>query len=144
LCHAASCFLVSGFDRAAILSIDGFGDFASTLTARGHDNDIDVLDRVLFPHSLGIVYTMVCQFIGYNSYGDEGKVMGLAPYGEPRYLEFFDQLVQLKPGGRFKLNLDYFLHHTEGVDYSFDAEGYPTVAPLFSPAMVEKFGAARV
>src|SRR5262249_36089987 len=61
LCHAASCFLVSEFDRAAIFSVDGFGDFASTLTARGEHNNIEVLDRVLFPHSLGIVYTMVCQ-----------------------------------------------------------------------------------
>jgi carbamoyltransferase len=144
LCHAASCFLVSGFDRAAIFSVDGFGDFASTMTALGQANDIKILDRVLFPHSLGIVYTMVCQFIGYNSYGDEGKVMGLAPYGQPKYEAFFDQLVQLKPNGRFELDLDYFLHHTEGVDYSFDEEGYPTVAPLFSPAMVKEFGQPRV
>src|SRR5579884_350118 len=96
LCHAASCFLVSGFDRAAIFSVDGFGDFASTLTALGQGNDITVLDRVLFPHSLGILYTMICQFIGYDKYGDEGKVMGLAPYGQPVYADFFDQLVLLK------------------------------------------------
>src|SRR5205807_8867171 len=83
LCHAASCYLLSGFDRAAIMSVDGFGDFASTLTAIGNGIDIKVLDRVLFPHSLGILYNMVCQFIGYDQYGDEGKVMGLAPYGEP-------------------------------------------------------------
>ncbi len=144
LCHAASCFLVSGFDRAAIFSVDGFGDFASTLTALGQGNDIAVLDRVLFPHSLGILYTMVCQFIGYSSYGDEGKVMGLAPYGKPAYEEFFDQLVRLKPKGRFELNLDYFLHHTEGVDYSFDEQGHPTVAPLFTPAMEKQFGPPRV
>jgi carbamoyltransferase len=143
LCHAASCFLVSDFDRAAIFSVDGFGDFASTLTALGEGNKIDVLDRVLFPHSLGIVYTMVCQFIGYDQYGDEGKVMGLAPYGEPAYEDFFDQLVQLNSRGRFELDLDYFLHHREGVDYSFDNEGSPTVAPLFSEAMVRKFGAPR-
>jgi carbamoyltransferase len=144
LCHAASCFLVSDFDQAAILSVDGFGDFASTLTAVGRDTDIRVLDRVLFPHSLGIVYTMVCQFIGYNQYGDEGKVMGLAPYGKPAYEDFFDSLVRLKPGGRFELDLDYFLHHREGVDYSFDEQGYPTVAPLFSMAMVRRFGQPRI
>ncbi|MEI4920673.1 hypothetical protein Q8G81_34505, partial [Klebsiella pneumoniae] len=68
---------------------------------------------------------------------------GLAPYGEPAYEDFFDQLVQLKPKGRFELDLDYFLHHREGVDYSFDKQGYPTVAPLFSEAMIEKFGAPR-
>ena len=118
LCHASSCFHVSEFDRAAIFSVDGFGDFASTLSALGEGTDIKVLDRTLFPHSLGILYTMVCQFIGYDKYGDEGKVMGLAPYGKPVYADFFDKLVQLKPKGRFELNLDYFLHHTEGVDYS--------------------------
>jgi carbamoyltransferase len=144
LCHAASCFLVSEFDHAAIFSVDGFGDFASTLTAAGRGTAIDVLDRVLFPHSLGVLYTMVCQFIGYDQYGDEGKVMGLAPYGQPVYEDFFDGLVRLKPKGRFELDLDYFLHHTEGVDYSFNEEGHPTVAPLFSEAMVKKFGPARV
>ncbi len=143
LCHAASCFLVSDFDRAAIFSVDGFGDFASTLTAVGQGTQIDVLDRTLFPHSLGILYTMVCQFIGYDKYGDEGKVMGLAPYGEPSYDDFFDRLVRLKPNGRFELNLDYFLHHREGVDYSFDDQGYPSVAPLFSEAMVQEFGRPR-
>jgi carbamoyltransferase len=143
LCHAASAFLVSGFERAAILSVDGFGDFASTMTAVGQGNSIRILDRVLFPHSLGVLYTMICQFIGYDKYGDEGKVMGLAPYGEPTYGDFFGRLVQLKPKGRFELNLDYFLHHTEGVDYSFDEQGNPTVAPLFSQEMIRQFGAPR-
>jgi carbamoyltransferase len=143
LCHAASGYLVSGFDQAAILSVDGFGDFASTLTAYGQGNGIDVLDRTLFPHSLGILYTMVCQFIGYDKYGDEGKVMGLAPYGEPSFDDFFDRLVRLKPSGRFELDLDYFVHHREGVDYSFDEQGYPSVAPLFSENMIRKFGRPR-
>jgi carbamoyltransferase len=144
LCHAASCFLVSEFDKAAILSVDGFGDFASTLSAVGSGINIEVLDRTLFPHSLGIVYTMVCQFIGYDSYGDEGKVMGLAPYGRNSYESFFNRLVVLKPNGTFELDLDYFLHHREGVDYSFDDQGKPMVAPLFSEAMIEEFGAPRV
>jgi carbamoyltransferase len=144
LCHVASAFLVSGFDRAAVLSIDGFGDFASTMTALGEGNNLKILDRVLFPHSLGILYTMVCQFIGYDRYGDEGKVMGLAPLGQPSYQDFFDRLVRLKPQGRFELDLDYFLHHREGVDYSFDEQGYPTVAPLFSAAMTRQFGPPRV
>jgi carbamoyltransferase len=144
LCHAASCFLVSEFDRAAILSVDGFGDFVSTLTAVGEGNNIKVLDRTLFPHSLGIVYSMICQFIGYDRYGDEGKVMGLAPYGQPVYEDFFDRLVQLKPGGRFEINLDYFLHHRQGVDYTFDEQGYPMVAPLYSLAMARQFGPARL
>jgi carbamoyltransferase len=144
LCHVASCFLVSEFERAAVLSIDGFGDFASTMTAMGDGLDVKVLDRVLFPHSLGILYTMVCQFIGYDKYGDEGKVMGLAPYGQPVFADFFDSVVRLKPNGRFELNLDYFLHHTEGVDYTFDEQGHPTVAPLYTPEMVKQFGSPRV
>ena len=144
LCHAASCFLVSAFDEAAIFSVDGFGDFASTLTAHGKGTQIEVLDRTLFPHSLGVLYTMICQFIGYDQYGDEGKVMGLAPYGKPVYDDFFQKLVKLKPKGRFELDLDYFIHHTEGVDYSFNEQGHPTVAPLFSQAMVKEFGTPRV
>jgi carbamoyltransferase len=143
LCHAASCFYVSEFERAAIMTIDGFGDFASTMTALGVGTTIKILDRTLFPHSLGIVYTMICQFIGYDRYGDEGKVMGLAPYGKPVYEDFFDRLVHLKPNGRFELNLDYFVHHTEGVDYSFDDLGNPTVAPLFSQEMLRQFGPPR-
>jgi len=87
---------------------------------------------------------MVWQFIGYDKYGDEGKVMGLAPYGQPVYADFFDRLVRLKPQGRFELNLDYFLHHTEGVDYTFDEQGQPTVPPLYTSEMVKQFGQPRV
>lgn len=143
LAHMSSAFFVSNFDEAAVMSIDGMGDFASTMIGHGEGTELKVLDRVLFPHSMGIFYTMVCQFIGYDRYGDEGKVMGLAPYGEPAYMDFMDELVRLKPNGKFELNLDYFIHHSEGVDYSFDEQGYPTVAPLFSDKMVQKFGAAR-
>jgi carbamoyltransferase len=144
LAHLASAFLVSPFERAALLSVDGFGDFASTMTGVGEGDELRVLDRTLFPHSLGIVYSAVCQFIGYDQYGDEGKVMGLAPYGHDTYRDFFDRLVILDEGGRFRLNLDYFVHHSEGVDYSFDAEGRPTVAPLYSQEFVKHFGAPRV
>lgn len=144
LAHVASAFLVSPFERAALLSVDGFGDFASTMTAFGEGTDMRVLDRTLFPHSLGIVYTAVCQFIGYDQYGDEGKVMGLAPYGHDVYRDFFDRLVTLLPEGRFEINLDYFIHDKEGVDYSFDTAGRPTVAPVYSQAFVKQFGPARV
>jgi len=144
LAHLASALLVSPFERAGLLSIDGFGDFASTMTGVGQDRQITVFDRTLFPHSMGIVYTAVCQFIGYDQYGDEGKVMGLAPYGQDTYREFFDRLVRLDAQGRFRLNLDYFVHHTEGVDYSFDGDGRPTVAPLYSAEFVKQFGPPRV
>jgi len=82
--HMASAFLVSPFDEASILSIDGFGDFVSTMTGAGRDNKMEVFDKVIYPHSLGILYTSTCQYIGFPKYGDEGKVMGLAPYGDPR------------------------------------------------------------
>ena len=123
--HIASAFFVSPFEEAAILSIDGFGDFVSTMLAEGHGNQFEVLERVLFPHSLGIFYTAVTQWLGFPQYGDEGKVMGLAPYGEPRYLDKMRELVQLD-GPTFELDLDYFLHHTEGVDMTWD-EGSPTI-----------------
>ncbi len=144
LCHAASTYLPSGFDRAAILSIDGFGDFASTVTAIGEGDRFKVLDRVLFPHSLGVFYSAICQFIGYDKYGDEGKVMGLAPYGKPTYLEQMRDIVRLEDEGRFSLNLDYFIHHSEGVDYGATEDGHPTLAPLYSHLLSERFGAPRV
>jgi carbamoyltransferase len=143
LCHAASTFLPSEHERAAILSIDGFGDFASTMVAVGEGNRFKVLDRVLFPHSMGIAYTALCQLIGYDRYGDEGKVMGLAPYGEPTYLDVMRDVVREAPGGKFELNLDYFIHHSEGVDYGLDAEGHPTVARLFSSRLEDRLGKAR-
>jgi len=143
LCHMASTYLPSGFERSAILSIDGFGDFASTMTGIGEGGRMKVLDRVLFPHSMGIFYTAICQFIGYDKYGDEGKIMGLAPYGKPKYLDVMRDIVRLEDDGKFSLDLDYFIHHSEGVDYGVDEVGHPTVAPLFSPALAERLGSPR-
>jgi len=94
LAHAASAFFVSPFDEAAVLTLDGFGDFASSMLCHGRDNRLEVLERVLFPHSLGIFYTAVTQWLGFTKYGDEGKVMGLAPYGDPeRFLPKMRELV---------------------------------------------------
>src|SRR4029453_12222127 len=94
--HMASSFFVSPFDRAALLSIDGFGDFVSTMWGHGCDNKIDVDGWVEFPHSMGLLYTAVTQYLGFSKYGDEFKVMGLAPYGEPEYLEGMRKLVKPK------------------------------------------------
>ena len=139
--HMASCFLVSPFERAAILSIDGFGDFISTMWGVGEGAGIKVLGHVEYPHSVGIVYTATSQYLGFPKYGDEGKVMGLAPYGRSRYLEQFREIVRTD-NGRFKLNLDYFRHHSEGVDMTWD-EGSPTIGRIFSDKFVEAFGPAR-
>jgi carbamoyltransferase len=143
LAHVASAFLASPFEKAALQSLDGLGDFASTLSGVGEGNRIKVFDRTLFPHSLGYLYTAVCQFIGFDRYGDEGKVMGLAPYGEDAYRDFFDSILLLGPEGRFELNLDWFVHHTEGVDYGVDETGHPTIAPLYSRRFVDTFGPPR-
>jgi carbamoyltransferase len=139
--HVASAFFVSPFEDAAILSVDGFGDFASTMLAEGHDNRFDVLERVIYPHSLGIFYTAVTQWLGFPHYGDEGKTMGLAPYGKPRYLAKMRELVKLD-GPLFELGLDYFTHDKEGVDMNWD-DGSPTIGRIFSDRLVELFGAAR-
>ena len=140
--HMASCFLVSEFDRAAILSIDGFGDFISTMWGLGEGVKMQVLGEIEFPHSMGCLYTATTQFLGFPHYGDEGKVMGLAPYGKPRFLDQFREIVTTESGGRFKLNLDYFLHHSEGVEMTWD-EGSPTVGRIFSDKFIERFGPAR-
>jgi carbamoyltransferase len=140
--HLASSFYVSPFERAALLSIDGFGDFISTMWALGEGNSIDVLDQVEYPHSTGIVYTATTQFIGFPHYGDEGKVMGLAPYGKPRYMEEFRDIIRTEARGQFRLNLDYFRHHAEGVDMTWD-QGSPVIGRIFSDEFVRTFGPAR-
>ena len=98
IAHIASAYYCSPWEKAAGFSYDGSGDFVSTMMARCEGNDIEVLDRVFLPHSLGSFYTMICEFIGYKKYGDEGKVMGLAPYGKDTYCEQVRKIVGLKNG----------------------------------------------
>jgi carbamoyltransferase len=140
--HLASSFYVSPFEQAALLSIDGFGDFVSTMWAVGEGNSIKVLDQVEYPHSTGIVYTATTQFLGFPHYGDEGKVMGLAPYGKPLYIEEFRDIIRTAEDGQFRLNLDYFRHHAEGVDMTWD-QGSPLIGRIFSDEFVRTFRAAR-
>ena len=141
LAHAASAFFVSPFDEAAVLTLDGFGDFASALLAHGRGNRLEVLDRVTFPHSLGIYYTAITQWLGFPKYGDEGKVMGLAPYGDPEvHRERMRELVRLD--GLFELDLEYFTHHVQGVDMTW-AAGSPTIGRIFSSRLEDAFGPAR-
>jgi carbamoyltransferase len=140
--HLASSFYVSPFEKAALLSIDGFGDFISTMWAMGEGNSIRVLDQVEYPHSTGIVYTATTQFLGFPYYGDEGKVMGLAPYGRPRYIEQFREIIRTEGGGKFRLNLDYFRHHAEGVDMTWD-QGSPVIGRIYSEEFARTFGPAR-
>jgi carbamoyltransferase len=143
LCHAASSYFCSPFKEAVCFTADGFGDFVSTSISHAHEQSIDFIQKIFFPHSLGIFYSALCQHIGYNRYGDEGKVMGLAPYGKPIYKEKLLDVIHNTPNGCFELNLDYFIHHTEGVDYSMDAQGIPTVSTLFSKKLLSLLGPAR-
>lgn len=140
--HLASSFFVSPFERAALLSIDGFGDFISTMWGTGTGNSIEVLGKVEYPHSTGMLYTATTQFIGFPHYGDEGKVMGLAPYGQPRYLKEFRDIIKTEEGGRFRLNLNYFRHHAEGIEMSWDS-GSPVMGRVFSDEYVRRFGQPR-
>src|SRR5215211_4895123 len=143
LAHLASCFFVSPFERAALLSIDGFGDFISTMWANGEGNSIEVLGQVEYPHSTGVVYTATTQFLGFPHYGDEGKVMGLAPYGEPRFINQFREIIRTEERGQFRLQLEYFRHHAEGVEMTWD-HGSPVIGRIFSDEFVRAFGPARV
>lgn len=140
--HMGSTFFVSPFERAAILSIDGFGDFVSTMMGEGINNKIKVLNQVNFPHSLGLFYTAITQFLGFAKYGDEYKVMGLAAYGEPTYLKEMEKIVRLKKDGKFELNLDYFLHHSEGVDMTWEGES-PVIGQVYSQKLINLFGPPR-
>jgi carbamoyltransferase len=139
--HVAAGFLISPFEEAAVLSVDGMGDFTSTLTAMGRGTAWQEYDRVFYPHSLGFLYNVITMYLGFPYYGDEYKVMGLAPYGEPEFVDFFRKMVQPK-GDTFELNLDYFTHHKNGVKMSWN-EGAPIVEPFFSGRLEQELGARR-
>lgn len=140
--HLASAFFASPFEEAALLSIDGSGDFTTTMIGVGRGNKIEVIDSVDFPHSAGIFYTAFTQLLGFPHYGDEYKVMGLAPYGNPQYVDRLKDVLEFTDDGLFRLNLKYFRSAKSGI-VSYGDNHIPQVAALYSEYMVEKFGAAR-
>lgn len=142
LAHLASAFLVSPFNEAVTLSVDGFGDFSSAAWGVGRGSTLAVDGRVLFPHSLGIFYQALTQHLGFPHYGDEYKVMGLAPYGEPRHMPEMRRIVQLCDDGGFALDTQYFRHHRENIAYQWDG-GLPSVGPLYSERLCDLLGPAR-
>lgn len=142
LAHLYSTFYVSPFNEAVTVSVDGFGDFSSGAWGVGKGSDISVDGRVYFPHSLGIFYQAMTQYLGFPHYGDEYKVMGLAPYGEPEYLDEMRQIVQLQDDGSYRLNLDYFRHHKEKIAYEWE-DGAPVFGSLFSSRLSELLGPVR-
>ncbi len=139
--HVAAGFLISPFEESAVLSVDGMGDFTSTLTAHGNGTSWQELDRVWFPHSIGFLYSAITMYLGFPHYGDEYKVMGLAPYGQPEFADFFRKLIR-PAGDTFELNLDYFTHHKRGVKMTWN-NGAPIVEPFYSKRLLMELGPAR-
>ena len=142
LCHLFSAYYVSPFSEAAVVSVDGFGDFSSSAWGVGSQGNISVDGRVYFPHSLGIFYQAITQYLGFPHYGDEYKVMGLAPYGQPTHLDKMRRIVRLSLGGSFELDLQYFRHHTEEIAYQW-TDSSPEMGDLFSPVLEELLGPRR-
>ena len=142
--HLASAFYVSPFERAAVLSADGLGDFASSMWALGEGSRMRHLGEVTFPHSLGMYYTALTQYIGFWKFGDEFKVMGLAAYGQPEFLDEFRRIVQADGPLSFRLGLEYFTHQRQGADMTWrDADQTPILGRLFSKHLEDRLGPAR-
>jgi carbamoyltransferase len=142
IAHIASAYYCSPWEGAAGFSYDGSGDFVSTMMALCEGNEIKVLERVFLPHSLGSFYTMICEFIGYKKYGDEGKVMGLAPYGKDTYCDQIREITQLNDSA-FRLNLHYFMPLGSNQGMQIQADGTVRLARHFSDRMVQLFGEPR-
>src|SRR5262245_10066878 len=148
LAHLSSAFHVCPFNQAAVVSVDGFGDFSSAAWGVAVGCDISLYGRVYFPHSLGIFYQAVTQYLGFPHYGDEYKVMGLAPYGRPSFLDAMRKVVRLLPDGGFELDLKFFRHGDDhlalgGLSYQW-ADGSPEFGDLFSPALEGLLGPRRL
>ena len=146
--HLASSFYCSPFERAALLSADGLGDFASTMWGTGTGNRMRIDGSVVFPHSLGLFYSAVTQYLGFLKFGDEYKVMGLAAYGQPEQFDAFRDIVRFNPhsnGNGFRLGLDYFTHHRTGPEMSWaEADKTPTLGKMFSDEMARRLGPIRI
>ena len=142
--HLASSFFVAPFEHAALLSADGLGDFASSMWGVGRGNQMAISDAIAFPHSLGLYYTAVTQYLGFLKFGDEYKVMGLAAYGEPEQLEAFRDIVRFRANGGefgFRLGLDYFVHHRTGPEMSWaESDKTPVLGKMFSDQMGRRLG----
>ena len=140
--HLASSYFASPFDDAAVCAIDGFGDFVSTSTGIGRGGCLTIQNRVFFPHSLGLLYLALTQFLGFPKYGDEFKVMGLAPYGEPVFAQQIRQLVHVSDEGDLCLDLSYFTHWSGGMTMTWN-DGEPEIGGVFTPKLELLLGPAR-
>lgn len=143
LAHIASSYFAGDFDEAAGFSYDGSGDFASAMFAHCRGNRIDILDRVHVPHSLGFFYTALCQFIGFDKFGEEYKVMGLAAYGQPAHLELMRELLGMDGNGQFRLNWKFFRPLGKNLEECVDEKGEIVLPPLYSEELVGRLGEPR-
>ena len=140
--HLASSFFVSPFEEAAVVSVDGFGDFVGAMWGIAEGSKITISHRTFFPHSLGLFYLALTQYLGFPKYGDEYKVMGLAAYGEPEFMEEMRTILRKVRDGGFELDLDFFIHHSEGVSMTWES-GEPHMGAVFSRTLEERLGPAR-
>ena len=142
LAHTASAYFASDWEKSAGITIDGSGDFVSCMLSECVGNEIKPLKKVFVPHSLGTLYTAVCQFVGYPKYGDEGKVMGLAPLGEDVYQDFFEKILKPTNNG-FELNPDYFLPFGANQGMEINDAGEMVVHRLYSDLFIKELGEPR-
>jgi carbamoyltransferase len=140
--HLASAFYGSPFPEAAVVSVDGFGDFSSGAWGYGQGTELAIDGQIWFPHSLGAFYTAITQFLGFPHYGDEYKVMGLAPYGQPTRIEAMRRIVRLQTDGTYRLDLTWFQHAGQNLPHQW-SHGIPSVGQHWSPAIESLLGPAR-
>ncbi|OLE58191.1 MAG: hypothetical protein AUI36_13900, partial [Cyanobacteria bacterium 13_1_40CM_2_61_4] len=140
--HLGSAFFVSPFEESAVCAIDGFGDFVSTSAAVGRENKLNVIRKIFFPHSIGLLYLALTQYLGFPKYGDEYKVMGLAAYGTPDFSSSIRKLIQPVRDGNFKLDLSYFQHWSGNVTMTW-GDGEPVITKAYTEKLEQVLGPAR-
>jgi carbamoyltransferase len=141
--HLSSAHCVGPFEESITVSVDGLGDFVSTAWGVGNGQEIDIKGKIFFPHSLGIFYEAMTHYLGFKHYGDEYKVMGLAPLGKPKYVKEVGQIIQLQNDGKFELNLDYFAHQDGKVQHTWEG-GIPSSGDCFGEGMSDLLGPPRI
>ena len=142
IAHISSSIYFSNFNECNFISIDGFGDFASTIAGYYDGKKVKKFYEVLFPHSLGLFYTAITQYLGFKNYGDEYKVMGLAPYGQPKYYEKMKQILIKEKNKKFMLNLKYFKHHNSKIDMTW-LKSNPQISNVYNDELIKLLGDER-
>ena len=142
LAHASSSVTMSKFDECNYITLDGFGDFVSTTIGTYNNGQLKKFKEVQFPHSMGLFYTAITQYLGFKKYGDEYKVMGLSSYGKPIYKDKIYELINYDKKNLFKLNLNYFKHHNDGIEMSW-LEGEPKISNIYNHRIFKLLGEER-